>query len=247
MDDSKLRSRVFTAPNGVQRKFSFRDGTNDESCIIACFEEDFYGICDRQFKEGEVVIDMGAHIGSVTMLMLSVEPKLKVISIEALPENANLVRLNTAQNGVETVLYENLVFGKTDDVEKSIYYGDQSNESGRVHKFIGTIIDNASEEIQDARKHAVVKTITVADIFKNENIDRCRYVKMDIEGAEKDIFTTIDKETLEKIDEVCGEWHYGDYKELFNVTQGVFVDATTDPHNFDFINKDRVNEIKEDK
>src|SRR3990167_5017339 len=98
------RSREFTAPNGEKRTFWFRDGTNDESTIIACFEEDFYKVLQMGLKEGDWVIDLGAELGEVALLASTI-PGVRSITVEALPENCDIMEKNIKEQGANTIVY----------------------------------------------------------------------------------------------------------------------------------------------
>jgi len=211
-----LRNREFTAPNGVKRTFWFRDGTNDEATIIACFEEDHYKIMDENLKQGDVVIDLGAHIGGVTCLLATI-PGIKVVSVEALPENAGILRLNLEQadNSAEVSVYERAIWSRSGK-KINIRYGDNS-ESGKVHRFIGTI--GQAIATQD---NLEVETISLCGIFRKEHIDNCRLLKVDIEGAENEAIGGAPKHILKKIEKIKGENHGGNYHQLFDKVGDIF-------------------------
>lgn len=223
-----IRKREFTAPNGQKRTFYFRDGTNDENCIIASFEQDYYEILKQDFMKGDVLIDLGAHVGGVTALMATI-PDVTVYAVEALPENYELLNKNV--EGLQNVLtYQKAIWDKDDLIK--IFYGDQSTEDGRVHNFMGTINLSNSEEFAQVRESVEVKTLTLKDLFKINNFDRCRFMKIDVEGAEDKVLAHAPQSILNKIDIIRGEYHLGSYKNLFKKLNG-FEDITPDSMNPD--------------
>lgn len=221
-----MRSREFIAPNGEKRTFWFRDGTNDESTIIACFEEDHYKILDEKFEKGDVVIDLGAHIGGVSCLLATI-PGIKIISVEALPENLELLKKNLMQAGgagTEGVVYENAIWSRSHEMI-DICYGDDS-ESGKVHRFIGTMGQGT-----DQQDSCGVETISLLSIFRKENIKKCKLLKADIEGAEEEVIRNTPKHVLKRIEKIKGEYHGGDYRVLLEGVKDIFEDISENKDN----------------
>lgn len=227
-----MRSRIFTAPNGVKKELWFRDGTNDESTIIACFEEDHYGIMKENLKAGDVVIDLGAHIGGVTCLLATI-PGIKIIAVEALPENCEILKKNLEQggaNGTEVVVHEKAIWSKSNQ-EVKICYGDDS-ESGKVHKYVGTI------GVPGKRESYTAETISLLSIFRQEKIKTCKLLKTDIEGAETEAIGKAPKHVLKRIKKIKGEYHSGDYKQLLKDVGSIFKDySDKSTHDFEFRRK----------
>ena len=203
----QIRFREFTAPNGVKRTFWFRDDTNDESCIIACFEQDYYKILSMGLKAGDVAIDLGAHIGGVTFLLTAI-PGVKVIAVECIPENVALLKKNQAEQNTEVKIYDKAIWQVLNE-EIPIYYGNESTESGRVHKFVG----NQNKD-KDAQFYSV-KTITLKQILEENNISECKLLKLDVEGAEQNLFNTMFWKDLSRFEIITGEYHNKDFDDFF--------------------------------
>jgi len=207
-----MRSRVFTAHNGAQRTFWFREGTNDESCIIASFVDDYYGILEQGFKKGDVLIDLGAHIGAVTALMATI-PGVIIYAVEALPENYKILKKNLSGEQLARVtLYQRAISGKEGTTE--LFYGDKSTESGRVHKYMGTANLSDSKDFASKRKSVRVKNLTLHELFLINRIEKCKFIKTDTEGAEYGTFDNASDSILKRIETIRGEYHLGDYREL---------------------------------
>jgi len=215
------RKREFTAPNGMKATFWFRDGTNDESTIIALFEEDYYGLLGETFAPKDVVIDLGAHIGGLTVLANLMG--LWVVSMEPFPENCQLLRTNMTKNELKPKLHQKLAWSKSGEY-KEVFYGDGS-ETGKVHNFVGTMNLSKSRSFSRIRKRIKIETLSLDELFETEGIEECAFLKMDIEGAEWDVITGASQKTLDKIKTIRGEYHLGDYHDLFKKIKG-FKDVT---------------------
>lgn len=201
-----MRGRVFTAPNGVQRKLWFRDETNDESTLIATFEEDEYKLLERY--KGGAIIDLGAHIGGVTMLASTLSSAPKIIAVEPLPENCELLSESADSNDINIILYEKAIT-PVPSSDILMYYGKD------VHEFVGQENLTASKEYADERDCVTVGTVTLKEIFDDNKIEECGFLKIDIEGAEEDIFKTLPRELLKRIRVIAGEYHNKDREGFF--------------------------------
>ena len=117
-----------------------------------------------------------------------------------------------------------------DDDKAKLYYGD-SSEEGRIHRHIGSLF-NVRDFYHD-RLFKEVDTVSLSKVFDEHHIFSCRFMKLDVEGAEYGIFKGCPKEVLEMIDRVNGEYHWiGDKSSknprttLLNLAKGVFKDIT---------------------
>jgi len=169
------------------------------------------------YEDHSVFIDMGAHIGTWTMLMASINPTFKVYSYEPIPENFELLKKNIEQNGLQAYPF-NLAISMDSIGKEKVYYNSEDTEFSRYHKFIGN--PGGHGQIIEVDK------ISVDDIFKKNNIKRCRVVKADCEGCETKGFSTASPETLQKIDYIVGEFHPGNRTEFFKLFEPYFVDIS---------------------
>ncbi len=123
-----------------------------------------------EIKNGNTVIDLGAHIGYYTLLAAKlVGPSGKVYAFEPDPSNFEILKKNVDQNG-----YKNIIC-----VNKAV-----SNKTGKTNLFLAGDTDNS--QIVDSSlsdKSIEVDVITLDDFFKNED-NHIDFIKMDIEGSE---------------------------------------------------------------
>jgi FkbM family methyltransferase len=202
-----LKKREFTAPNGVKRVFNYREGTNDENTIIACFEQDYYKIL-KLVKPGDTVIDLGAHLGGVSLLASTI-PNTKIIAVEALPENAEILKLNVIDQIVDNVTVYNRAVWQTPDIEVTMSYGDDGTENGRVHNFMGSV-----RTAPTTLKTVKIPTITIDEIMKENGIEECKFLKLDIEGAEENLFDFLPTQ----FEIITGEYHNNTFEHFFPYT-----------------------------
>jgi len=176
-------------------------------------------------------MDLGAHVGSVTLLLASIRPDLKIFSYEALRENFNLLLKNVRENNIKSeVTLENQAVWFYEEDEVKVYYGNNS-EDGKKHKFIGSLF--SKRYFYDNRFFKKASSTNLSEVFEFHNIRHCKFIKMDVEGAEYGILKAAPKEVLEMIDRIHGEYHWIGAKPLANprsslliLAKGVYKDIT---------------------
>lgn len=120
-------------------------------------------------RPGDTVVDAGAHVGYFSRIFAEVVgPSGYVLAIEAHPENARLLRQNTAGLGVEIV---------------EVALSEQPSE---VAFFEGSGHSNHSlfEDASLASGKIVVKAERMDTVLRRHRMSEVSLMKMDIEGAE---------------------------------------------------------------
>jgi FkbM family methyltransferase len=140
-------------------------------------DNDEYSIKDLIFNDGDVVIDIGANVGLVSIFLAKKFPNIKIYSFEAHPLTYSIFLENIKLNNVKNIYPYNLaVFSKDDEiVEIKMDYINTGSSS-----CFNTYVKNTN----DAEK---VKTIKLDSIIENNNINKIKFLKIDCEGAEFDI------------------------------------------------------------
>lgn len=209
----EIIEKKFTSWNGVERLFKYRKDTNDYNTINSIFVRDEYKIKDLPIRDGDIIIDIGSHIGGFPVALSAHFKNLGVYCYEPIPENYRLLFENLQQNDLQAFAYcWQQAVAASICPRKRIYYGDDT-ELGKAHKFIGNPIYVPKNN--DSRGYIDVETLSLTDIFVLNDIFRVKVLKIDAEGSEFEIFNDTPKEVLGCIDYIVGELHPVPYEPKF--------------------------------
>lgn len=182
--------------------FHFQDSILSESVNMIAHElnNNEYDF-NIDFKEGDIVIDIGANVGIVSILLAKKFPFLKIYSFEPLKENYDNfiknIELNNIPKGVITA--ENKAVTKDGRlITMSI---NSANKGG------SSTTDVISVNSIMTKENSQVESITLEEIFKKYNINKLKLLKIDCEGSEYEILYNADTNLLKNIENLRGEFH----------------------------------------
>jgi FkbM family methyltransferase len=185
---------------GIDLVLSDRTWSFSHSAIIREFLTDAYGLRSIDFRPGDVVIDIGAHVGLESVYLGKRYPHLRIFAFEPIPVNFASLQANLAANDVTNVrAFPIAVTGDGRDVE--IWVNLRENSGGGGH-------DRPAEHFR-GRTPFRVPSVTLDQIFRDHEIDRCRLLKIDCEGAEHEILRS--SASLSRVDYLSGEFHVDAY------------------------------------
>jgi FkbM family methyltransferase len=128
-------------------------------------------------KEGDTVIDIGAHIGRYTITSSKqVGNAGKVVAIEADPDNFEILKKNIALNNLTNVLPLNYaVFSSRTKIK--LY------EQSASAKYNSVMLTRAAK----TKNYVEVNADTLDSILKQNGINQVNWIKIDVEGAEFEV------------------------------------------------------------
>lgn len=183
--------------------FHFQDSILSDSVNIIAHElnNNDYDFTNIDFKDGDIVIDIGANVGMVSILLAKKFPFLKIYSFEPLKENYdNLLKnieLNNIPEGIITA--ENKAVTKDGRlINMSI---NSSNKGG------SSTADVISTNSIMTKENCQIESITLEEIFKKYNINKLKLLKIDCEGSEYEILYNANINILNNIENLIGEFH----------------------------------------
>jgi FkbM family methyltransferase len=157
---------------------------------------DVYGLESIPFAPGDVAVDVGAHVGMVSVYLAKRWPFLRVHAFEPHPENYRNCAVNLALNGVaETVRLSPLAI--TADRRPVALHWLAVNTGGASAVFAWTA----------ARSVGPLSSTTLDDVFGHVLApgQRCKLLKLDCEGMEYEILGQ--PGILDRVDYLAAEIH----------------------------------------
>ncbi len=175
---------------------AYRKRTADDDVIAHSFDNDifFTGTPEYQPKEGDVIIDMGAHIGTFSLLASAKVGSGKVYAIEACKETFNLLRINVALNQCNNI---------------SVHHTAMSDKEGMVTLHYDMAEGNWGHSTVKklSEFNETVNSSTLPDFMKKNHIDKCHFMKLNIEGAEFPVLLSTPKDVLQRFGTILALYH----------------------------------------
>ncbi len=198
---------------GIKHPFYIRAIRADMQSFINTFI-DAYLDQKPYLSNVQTVIDAGANIGYTAILFANWWPKSKIISLEPDKENYELILKNTVHYPNITVLHAGL-WNK--EVSLKI-------EAGQEDGFVVKEIPNTKTVIASEN---LTRGISIEQLMQHNHFKEIDFLKMNIEGSEKEVFSENYKVWLPKTKTMLIELHDGK-----NAGCSSTVFATTNQYNF---------------
>ena len=196
--------RVTTPRRHREAFFHTRNDTNDAALILGIVRDDEYDLAKLSDLAG-MAVDVGAHIGAVSVALALDHPNLQVIAIEAVPENVEVLRANILANDLtHRIAVVQAAAAAPGRKRVSMLWGYRSAGDEPVgyvtdSRYIANIYDKRA----DADRHTV-KAIDLAEVM--DGLDRIALLKIDCEGCEWGFLAS---ERTKDVDLIVGEFHNG--------------------------------------
>lgn len=141
------------------------------------FELNLFNFFLNFIKEGDIVIDIGAHIGSYTKLNSKlVGDSGRVYSFEPTPRTFKTLLENT-KNDKNIITNNFALLNEEKEIDFEDYGLKYSYYNGFKRRTNKYVINLKSKKIK-------IKANTLDSYFKKNKIERCDFIKIDVEGAE---------------------------------------------------------------
>ncbi|TSC79463.1 MAG: FkbM family methyltransferase [Parcubacteria group bacterium Gr01-1014_29] len=172
--------------------------------ILTCVVDRQYNPPGFEIQKDDIVIDIGGHIGSFSLLAAAYAPEGHVYTFEPDPNNGMLLQKNSAANKLKNISIEQVAVSGT---------------TGQRNFYVNSL--NTAESglygLQTKRASIPIHSITLLDIFQRYNITCCNFLKLDCEGAEYEILFGTPASYLKKIEKIAMECHNPSYFNIPNM------------------------------
>lgn len=214
----KLLEIPICGRDGRSLQFKVRGDTVDSDAIYEVLNSPYYRVARLLLDEHAVVIDVGAHIGSFTMFSVA-QGARRVLALEPIPSNYTLLVENVSLNSFQSQVQAfNMAAWSSTGKREMPVADDNTGGSGFYYG-------------KEAVRKTSVQCIHLGDLMDKEDVQHCDLLKLDCEGAEFEILSTLPQAAWRKIKAIVLEYHlFADYA-LFQLqdlltTQGFQILAT---------------------
>jgi FkbM family methyltransferase len=188
---------------------------NDSEPTFINYNEFFVQKIYNKYLEGNkynTVIDVGANVGLWSEYVRSIADVNKVYMVEP-----NTVALDILHNSFD---------GNDDTV---IVDSAMSDIDGKLEFFVNQDNSTVSSMVKE-HKHGAggsldttyfVNSVRFDTLIKQENIENVNLMKVDIEGAEYDLFNSMSEQDFAKVDNILSEYHLNDNRTLERDVEGL--------------------------
>ncbi len=171
---------LITTRNGL--KYVLRPKMGDLSILNEILRNDLYS----QWPVYRTVVDIGAHIGVFTVQATTSSDT--VICYEPDPRNFGLLQKNIALNGLNNVKALRQAVSDSRGI-KRLWISEKKSYGHTFYPSNGRGFVSAID----------VESVTLADVFSSNGLDRIDFLKMHCEGAELDILTHTPQNVFDRI------------------------------------------------
>lgn len=180
-------------------------------------------IARSQTKDVATIVEIGANIGEVTLLMHAYFPAARIIAFEAVKEYCDIAAARTRK--IQNVALHNKAVTaqhrfvddlgqqrRRQDIDLVILKGLPEGGPGWVGGSM--VFPRDAQRVADPDDHygylridQAVTPITLAEIMAQEDLAAIDILKLDCEGCEHSVLGTAEADVLERIRFIVGEYH----------------------------------------
>jgi len=198
---SQMDTYTLYTPRGHEAVMGARAQTSDYSVMGSTFRGvagsglvDEYDLKSLHIK-GRFV-DVGAHVGAVTVAVLLDNPEATAICVEPVPENVAVLVANLASNGLAD---RALVIQGAVGTDR-VFYGFEGDEHLMTNRYIANLTGTVYGSERPKAIEIRVREVTLDELLP------CDAMKLDCEGGEWGLFAD---PAITTIPLVFGEYHFG--------------------------------------
>ena len=185
---------IFETRSGL--KIKIRVNSTDLMALTHVWMIQEYSGDDFPISNDDVIIDVGAHIGLFALFASQFCKNGKIFCYEPIKENYKILIENIEMNQIQNIFPNNLAVTK---------------ETSRVKIFLNDDQSGHSMFIQN-KNFVEVDSKSLSDIFIDNGIKECDFLKLDCEGAEYEIVESLSADLFTKINKTVIEYHMVDTK-----------------------------------
>jgi FkbM family methyltransferase len=169
-----------------------------EAILEIWFEKSYFPNNFYNPRFNDVIVDAGANIGLFTIQAAQINPNAKIAAFEPFLENFECLSRNISNFDLKNVTLHTHAISSHYEQSLIVETGERSLD----HQLI-----KQSEKPSDMSNCTPVSLIPLEGIFDIIKANKISLLKVDIEGAEQDVFESTSEKTLKCIDRIALEYH----------------------------------------
>lgn len=158
--------------------------------------------CVEHLREPRFIVDLGANVGYTSAYFLSRFPNCRVLALEPDPDNFALLQRNLQPYGNRARALQRAVWWRA----QTLQFKQRAIKGEEWGRSLGEETGSGDDDL--------VPSITMDMIFEDSKEPRISILKVDIEGAEKELFSH-DASWLDLVDNVVIELHGEECRRAF--------------------------------
>ena len=191
---TKKEHVIFKTKTGL--KIKIRVNSTDLMALTHVWMIQEYSEDNFSINHDDIVVDVGAHIGLFALFASQFCNNGKIFCFEPIQENYKMLIENININQIKNIYPNNLAVTKDTSTAKIFLNDDESGHS--------MFIENKSFVQVDSK--------SLFDVFADNRIEECNFLKLDCEGAEYEIIESLPSDYYTKNDKTVIEYHMADTK-----------------------------------
>ena len=225
------RGLIYVSIPKITHPVIIRGRTTDVYIFEKIFILEDYNIPQLNNFHANFIIDGGAYVGYSSIFFANKFPDSTVVAVEPEKSNFSMLEKNTSQykniKRINAGIWNKNTFLLIKDLK--------NDDMGVLH--YAFIVEEVDKEEANS-----VKAITISDILKEYKQDEIDILKLDIEGAEKDVFSTNFSDWLSRTKMIFIELHdfnkEGCTEKVYSATNRFnFTEILRDEENIYFLRK----------
>lgn len=196
-------------PKGCEAPIHYRINTTDINVLQQVFLSGEYD-CVGSEPNPELIVDCGSNIGCASVYFLNRYPRARVISVEADLGNFDVGRLNLAPYGSRVEAIHGAIWPRFEALTV------ERNEPGKTQEwsfFIRPCREGEPKEVDG---------VSLADLVEQAPGRRIDLLKIDIEGGERELFSSGFEPWLSRTKTLVIELHGPDCRAAFLRAVGLY-------------------------
>jgi FkbM family methyltransferase len=189
-----LKHKIITC-QGI--KIKVRRLTKDHFFIHDIIERKDYNPPGYEIREDDIVIDVGAHIGTFSLMAAKAARRGMVYAFEPEAEAYRLLLENIGMNGFDNILAMNTgIYSERKSLLLNVFDTDNTG--------LSSIYDRDDNKL---KKRILIECVTLEEVFEKNGIEKCGFLKMDCEGSEFPVLHGLPRKYFDRIDRIAMEYH----------------------------------------